>query len=127
MNPRPIYRWKTFWFGVLVIAFLGWGWERSLRFHSFCLAGWIVLGQKSGEICFVVPLHKDRSPVEFVDVPFEQDSLWLAPAFTHESFKGDQWLCVAHWVLTILFLIPWAAFLAWRWRRLKRWKTKVSP
>jgi hypothetical protein len=26
----------------------------------------------------------------------------------------------AHWLLTLLFLIPWAALLAWRVRRMKR-------
>ncbi len=26
---RQLYRWKSFWFGMLVIAFLGWAWARS--------------------------------------------------------------------------------------------------
>ena len=29
MKPRPLYRWKSFWFGVLIIVFLVWGWIRS--------------------------------------------------------------------------------------------------
>ena len=31
MTPRPFYRWKSFWFGLLVLVFLGWVWADSQR------------------------------------------------------------------------------------------------
>ena len=31
---RPLYRWKSFWFGVLVIAFLGWASWHSTSHHA---------------------------------------------------------------------------------------------
>ncbi|MEK7951499.1 hypothetical protein [Luteolibacter soli] len=34
MTPRPPYQWKSFWLGVLVISFLGWGWIDSFQ-HPF--------------------------------------------------------------------------------------------
>jgi len=30
MNPRPLYHLKSFWFGMLVVGFLGWAWFRSI-------------------------------------------------------------------------------------------------
>jgi len=30
MTPRPIYRWKSFWLGVILLLFLAWSWERSM-------------------------------------------------------------------------------------------------
>lgn len=34
MTPRPIYRWKTFWLGLLVTCFLTWAWHDSMRSNS---------------------------------------------------------------------------------------------
>ncbi|MEK7953653.1 hypothetical protein [Luteolibacter soli] len=31
MPPRPLHRWKSFWFGVLVFSFLGWSWMASIE------------------------------------------------------------------------------------------------
>jgi hypothetical protein len=31
MSRRPLYHWKSFWLGILVIAFLGWSWMTSMR------------------------------------------------------------------------------------------------
>src|SRR6218665_3773821 len=31
MSQRPIYRWKSFWLGMVVLCFLGWAWARSMK------------------------------------------------------------------------------------------------
>lgn len=33
--PRPFYRWKSFWLGVLVLGFLGWAWAESTGWWTF--------------------------------------------------------------------------------------------
>ncbi|MCW1887866.1 hypothetical protein OKA04_24215 [Luteolibacter flavescens] len=33
-SPRPIHRWQTFWWGILVLTFLFWAWHRSYRNHD---------------------------------------------------------------------------------------------
>jgi hypothetical protein len=63
MIPRPIYRWKSFWFGVLVVGFLGWAWVRSLN-HFDTMKVWV------GESVFRVEslngeLWMDREPLHF--------------------------------------------------------------
>ena len=34
MRRRAVWRWKSFWLGVLVLCFLGWVWVRSMGWHS---------------------------------------------------------------------------------------------
>ena len=34
MSRRPIYRWKSFWLGVVVLCFLGWAWARSMTWRD---------------------------------------------------------------------------------------------
>jgi hypothetical protein len=34
MHPRPIYRWTSFWLGVLILLLLGWAWARSMAWSS---------------------------------------------------------------------------------------------
>ena len=33
-TPRPLYKWKSFWLGILVLGFLGWAWWDSFP-HRF--------------------------------------------------------------------------------------------
>ena len=40
MTPRPFYRWKSFWFGILVLGFIGWAWRDCSRNKSYITMTW---------------------------------------------------------------------------------------
>ncbi len=124
---RPIYRWKSFWFGVLVIAFLGWGWARSRQDLDgvFLNAGpfAIIASQNTGIVdliwssLFTHPGPKGLSWFHEGAITFGGP---LFPKAVHwETHDGQIQLIVAHWFLILLFLLPWSGWLAWRWRRLR--------
>jgi hypothetical protein len=55
MTPREPCKWKSIWFGILVLGFLGWAWLVSK--DSLCAIGirtasdWWVAAQFNGEVC----------------------------------------------------------------------------
>jgi hypothetical protein len=57
MKPRPIYRWKSFWLGVVVVAFMGWAsWKGRGADHFLTMAGdrWgLQLVKRQGVTVFV--------------------------------------------------------------------------
>ena len=126
MIPRPIHRWKSFWLGVLVLAFLGWAWVRSMRHLDGVL--WIAapFAVSAAQTTGIVELAWDTS-----HPPGFEDFMWIhEPAMTMgeprfpkavnwETYDRQIQLTVAHWFLILLFLLPWAAFLLWRGRRMK--------
>jgi len=63
MISRPIYRWKLFWFGLLVVAFLGWAWVRSMSHFDMVKVGVgksvFSVESMSGE------LRMEREPLHF--------------------------------------------------------------
>jgi hypothetical protein len=125
MPPRPIRRWKSFWFGIVVLAFLGWGWMRSLHHIDGVL--WmtkhfeITAGQGPGGLF----LNGDGHPFplslcQWIHEPAAPGEPWFPTAVNGETYSAMIQLTVSHWFLILLFLIPWTAFLLWRVRRMKR-------
>ena len=131
MFPRPLYRWKSFWLGLAVLAFLGWAWGKSTNHRSG--VAWL-----SGALDQAVTLSQSRGQVDFnrylppfavTAVPIglscwnERGGLrhWMQPAIDWHGKDGGGWgISLAHWFLILLFLVPWAGFLIWRVRRMKR-------
>ena len=52
-TSRPLYRWKTFWLGLLVLIFLGWAWhaskDRFTVYRGDSPIAWLAIGQYQGE------------------------------------------------------------------------------
>jgi hypothetical protein len=124
MPPRPLYRWKSFWFGVLVIAFLGWAWVRSnyyvetVSFRAPAVSKTGIVGNWSNKLHLRCRSSNWGEP-EGLNVRSHREvrvSHWF-PEAVDESWPG---VSIAHWFLLLLFLVPWAGWLAWRWRRLSR-------
>ena len=128
-HPRPLYRWMSFWLGVLVLLFLAGGWLLSLSHTHLVRLDWT-----SGN-CLIASHEKGfcRISVSTDDLSglFSKPRLH-AGAFRHwertertsdYAYSWDQvWtqVRVAHRLLILLFLVPWLAWLAWRWRRQKQ-------
>ena len=127
MFPRPFHRWKSFWLGVLVLVFLGWGWGRSQQ-H---LDGFLWMAKRfhfsAGQIAGRVEIAWSRS-----DGAWGRDFLWaheaaavtgeprFPKAVNWETYPGKMQLTMAHWFLILLWLVPWSALLGWRYLRMQQ-------
>lgn len=133
MSPRHFYRWKSFWFGLLVLVFLGWGWWRSLSHLD--IAGWVYPGATQAvfvrsnggwvHLYNTGPNHSIAPAVAGLQVyTYRQERAkeWFPVPFKHEDFGNPEGgaYYLSHWILMLLFLLPWTGWLAWRGRRLRR-------
>ena len=132
MPPRPLYRWKSFWFGLLVIAFPGWAWVISMyQISSFMYkspgnSNASYAGNDSGTLDMGLwrdsPIPEGFHPFSELYTSQPSDRGWFpaAASLKKSAGHGMQRLLIAHWFLILLFLLPWTAFLFWRSRRMKR-------
>ena len=141
MPPRPLYRWKSFWLGILGIVVLGSAWARSIHFGEIVLFGGptapsgTMVGQSRG----VVGITTFRPPAEFslmcsspvAGNRLSRISAWRNPhghpryeipsAAEFHRFESHWSFGLAHWLLTLLFTGAWVAGLRRRWKLMKRW------
>ena len=132
MPARPFYRWKSFWLGILVLAFFGGAWWWSLTHYR---AIWFHQGAARWQVSFTVgTVAIERMKWVPASAPVRRlgavatkvpavDWRHLPPAFERDPWRrsGDgvgypTW-AFAYWFVALLFLIPWWAMLVWRWRR----------
>ena len=130
MTPRRLIRWKSFWFGILVLGFLGWAWAFSLQHYSAIQSnsplGWITVAQFEGDAALLA--GRDGQQWEFSTSNSEvaHDPEKYSQALTYhralwQSVVPSRAVLVAsHASLVLFFLIPWSAFLAWRWQRQRK-------
>ena len=146
MSPRSFIRWKSFWLGVVVLLFLCWGWWISYHHGSYANCGRMRVSHVEGHVALgsggiASDIEWGHYPLEMLDRVFE----FLPPPFfvrgegkdptfvelgggtlreeakTYYSILSEEcWEAfLPHWLLVVLFAVPWACFLGWRWRRLR--------
>ncbi len=129
MTPRSLYRWKSFWFGVLVLVFLSWSWVRSMVAGDYIpingsLEEVARIDQSGGRIAvgWVLENPVFSLPEIPLAMQFQQGELPWFPAAVKYWSPVDGWgaVGVAHWFLIVLFLAAWAGCLAWRRRRMRK-------
>src|ERR1043165_6703513 len=121
MNPRPLHRSKTLWLGVFILLSLAWAWLISM---DSCMAveidtsrGWLSLAQMQGEAGIFAEATTTRG---WHLLTTHRNGIGGTPgyqAFWQGIASAHGLIVTTHATLILLFLIPWAAFLAWRWRR----------
>jgi hypothetical protein len=159
MQPRPIYHWKSFWLGLLVLSFIGWAWLDSKQSWTYMRCRQFVLSHAGAGVSLAV-----WGPGgEYRDIPLwnrqmlsDSYSTWKQAGFeapaaflcsrgvdhlpdllgdstitytpknsasahflvaSYSNAIGTRSIFIPHWLLILLFLIPWSAVLVWRWRR----------
>ncbi|RYD39391.1 MAG: hypothetical protein EOP83_36850, partial [Verrucomicrobiaceae bacterium] len=122
MTPRRIIRWKSFWLGVVVLVFLGWGWvsTRTEQAMLYCVVdGWIYAAA-SGSGSVSIAIHPQSGmPFEwgFDRMPSpEEDPPLFAPAFENgwiwDGPKGAEgYIALGYWVVVLGFVVAWGGFL----------------
>jgi hypothetical protein len=115
MRPRPIYRWKSFWFGLLTLAFMGlasWNTAREesvLTYRCFHRDYWLGRGNRVTHLATVeasptvVPSGWEARRV----IVFESGGYWKE--------EGVSYARVPDAAVFFPFLLGWIAFLGWRW------------
>jgi hypothetical protein len=128
MTLRPLYRWKSFWLGVLVLGLLGWAWVRSMGHDEGVSFGLGVdqwrIGSTLGKIsAWRFSNFVAGQGIHSVYFSSEAGGGYMRefpPAFEHFVFEGppraELWI-VADWLILLAFLVAWVSFLAWKWWR----------
>lgn len=125
MTTRPFYRWKSFWLGLLVLVFLGWGWERSTRYRDKVAINFenalhtceLRSGSGTTELVWQeLPAPSSGWSLIEVETSPIRRRRWFAEA---GEIEVGYWLGLecAYWLLALLFLILWSAWLFWHWKR----------
>lgn len=127
MPPRPLHRWKSFWLGWLVLIFLGWSWVRSVHheddiYYKVSAASVIGCGGTEPGVLWLGWLDDPFEPegVEFSSTPAGSGTNGFPEAVALTGGRDWEELRIAHWFLILVFLVPWAGFLFWRVRRMRR-------
>ncbi|WP_035606267.1 hypothetical protein [Haloferula sp. BvORR071] len=122
MTPRPIYRWKSFWFGLLVLVFMGW-------------AAWDSYQTRTGAVLFIpgsaYEVHAADAKFFLVTSDAVSDGFsleWVEPGpLDVEAWKGRLAALNGPKVSEITFgaalapfFLAWIGRLGWRWRKLHK-------
>ncbi len=142
MTPRPLYRSLTFWSGLLVVAWLRWGWLDSRRYQTVFYAGPFFMVQTDsylglGHLSYPADggFERDAYSRKFAIMPapfFLRGGTEKIPADTTprdlksglESgwarYPGNWGLFVPHWLLLLGAASAWGGMLRWRSKRIER-------
>jgi len=149
MPPRPLHRLKSFWLGLLILAFLGWAWVASMRHvdvlywnsavgrsapspgslnpHDIVYRNFGSFVLTAGQTLGWVEVKWDTSrPSPLAShwshqiITLTPKETWFAQALRVKRFPGRTEVFIAHWLIILLFTVSWAAFLVWHYRRIKR-------
>jgi len=114
--PRPFYRWKSFWLGILVLGFLAWAAWDSTRFISGAAFSKWTLSRVMGHTFVVewpdivsLALKPYRYPLSAGISVEKHSNSWKA--------WGGKPVGMSDVAVLSLFLLTWSGFLALRWRR----------
>jgi len=128
MQPRPLYRWKSFWLGLCVLVGLSWAWVDSVSYVSGVMwnsaTGYRTSLENTDGILgfFHYHLH-GAEPTGLAVARFATNAEYATPralVLHTESVEVGLGFTVGYWLLILLFLVRWTASLAWRWRRMRR-------
>lgn len=125
MTPRPPYRWKSFWGGILILSFLVWAWTKSMD-ETLLWTPWhqCRLSITSGNGTLDIFLTNDPALAMeggFIGLTLDPDHLhWFpAPVSSYSSPTGKG-VSIAYWLIILLIFDSWLIFLFLRWWRRKR-------
>jgi hypothetical protein len=99
MHPRPLYRWKSFWVGMLFLGFLGWAWASTLT-DGFMYVPVKRSSKAFGSYGGIVRVDRSKTPLPFPagKFPYQppEDPGRLPKTFTYEGEGGAGTLTVAY-------------------------------
>jgi hypothetical protein len=123
MHPRPIYRWKTFWFGVLFFTFLGWA---SWHSANSCP---VIVGTLGGRGFTILRVDAGSAfAIGMKSTPAFNVSMiprrWIRDLGAAEKIwrdEGASVLRIPDRLAAACILLAWLGGLVWRWRKMRRY------
>jgi hypothetical protein len=140
MRQRPVYRWKSFWLGVLVLAFLGWAWVRSMSWEIYLswgteTRGALVFTNRTGEVSLGWLGYQPGGEAAYMlglmdgsgEVWPPGEAPWF-PRFAEVKSEPGVYrsFTMAHWFVMVMFAMAWGAMLTWRWRKHRGLESKAA-
>lgn len=130
MSPRPLYQWKSFWFGLLTLAFMGWAFHGSFRVKSgavlYAPASFYAVHAFEGRF-YLVTGRTAAGTYEFEVMPHQElDSKSWASTLDMISRHGSQVSQCSFGMVFLPFLMAWIVWLGWRAGRLRALTGKWS-
>jgi len=130
LSPRPFYRWKSFWLGLLILCFLGWAWAdsfwRPFQVTRFQPPDYYQAFHLDGHIF----LRRGDSGPRAAGETWWSGSLKNAPSATDLKVRWhlehQDYLAIPHAAIVSLFALGLAAVIAWRNRRWKRLLSEMT-
>lgn len=126
---RPIYQWKSFWLGVVVLLCLGWGWQQAMRMDQWVNVTTPVMtfgaSQWNGRAGMHVNSARQGWGVSTNARLRKGGADWFPWAMDADVAKrgkapNREWQVYArfaHWFLILVFVTVWWAWLARQWKR----------
>ena len=125
MTPRPFYRWKSFWLGVVALVFMGWTSWKSVGSDYYLTVG----GGSRGYVQ-MVKLEAGTGflfdPSAYSGISFEErrqdasqdrfpvEAYW---EYLQRSVHGVRFVVVPDRLLFFCFLGLWGGGMIWQWSR----------
>lgn len=128
--PRPVLRWKSFWFGILILGFLGWAWIMSnqpfQQGFNMRIPGrhWLFCTSSEGGVCLHwVEIENPAAMVVSSGRSSRTAARWF-PGFQRPRIGPHTGLTIPHWALCYAFAFSWGTVLAWR--RIRLWRPELN-
>jgi hypothetical protein len=131
MNPRPPYRWKSFWLGLFVLGFLSWAWWDGLQTDTqVTFAGPVTAWQVSrmdGSTAFVAGRPALIARISGWTLQREQKkrSLVSLTNYWRGSSSADvRYLIIPDFIILFPCFAAWLTWIGWRMWRSSQLETK---
>ena len=124
MKPRPIYRWKSFWLGLVVLVFMGWAsWKSQRGDRLLKITGdqWgLQVGKYDGGTAFATGLYSEfhgKWKIGYETMRSGSALLHLEVLRDVARQYGVRFVTVPDQLLFFCFLGLWGGWLIWQWSR----------
>jgi hypothetical protein len=131
MSPRPPYRWKSFWLGLFVLAFMSWAWWDGLRNDTRITFAGRVTAWKAGRIDGSTVLV--AGSLELVETNpgwnfYREQRRWNLCSWTHywdaSSSADIRYLTIPDFLIVVPCLTAWLTWIGWRLWRSRQLETR---
>ena len=131
MTARPMYQWKSFWLGVVMLVFLGWAWQQAMRMNQWARVDTpgiaVGINQYEGQAGVFVAFVKEKWDISRGAIPRKDVVLFPELGTVSLSQMNGPYHPLwqfrarfAHWFLMLAVVVGWTAWLAWKWKRVQR-------
>jgi hypothetical protein len=113
MPPRPFYRRKRLWLGIMALLFLGAVWLRSIFYSDYLFVGPLHITNSGGQISSTWASLSDWT-VHVAAFPDPTRRLGISsPACFFEASSSSIIVSFAHWFVILVAFLCWINLLVW--------------